>query len=136
MASIRIPFQFDGGSVGHTSALDVVARQKIVDVLNTSPFERVMRHNYGANLQSLLFEPIDGLAFADFKTDAIQTLNENLSRIQVLDLIKVPNQVSYYNGSDETTMTINVVYRLPLGAPKVVEVAIAIPGALNEDTPI
>lgn len=136
MKSIKIPFQFDGGRVASVSTSDAVARQKIVDVLTTGAFERVMRHRYGTRTNSLLFEPIDDLEFADFKVDAIQTMNEVLSRVQILDLQIANTNPQNYFGSDSTTVTINVVYRLPLGAPQLVQVNVAVPGNVTEDSPI
>ena len=119
-----------------TNSPDTVARQKILDVLNTMPYERVLRHNYGARIQSLLFEPIDDLAFADFKTEAMQVLSENVSRVQILDMYIAENTTQQYFTDEATTVTIGVIYKLPLAAPKVVTALVAVPGALNEDTPI
>jgi phage baseplate assembly protein W len=95
-----------------------------------------MRHNYGANIESLLFEPIDELTFADFKVEALQTLNESISRVQVLDMYMVNSSVTDYFTDVNTTMTVAVVYRLPLAAPQIVKLNLAIPGAVNEDSPI
>lgn len=136
MKSIRIPFQFDGGKLSVTSSPDTIARQKILDVLNTMRYERVLRHNYGAQIQTMLFEPIDDLMFADFKTEAMQTLAECVSRVQVLDMYVVKNSPQQYYSSESTTVTLGVIYKLPLAAPKLVTLNIAVPGALNEDTPI
>lgn len=136
MTSIRIPFQFDGGRLAVTKSPDIAAQQKIIDVLTTGKFERVMRHNYGTGLQSLLFDVLDELEFSDFKVDAIQTLNQTVSRVEVLDLVVAPADNYAFYGESPTTLTVSVVYRLPLGAPQVVKFSVAVPGAIHEDTPI
>jgi phage baseplate assembly protein W len=136
MKAIKLPFQFINGRLATTTSPEVAAKQKIIDVLTTGKFERVMRHNYGVGLQELVFEPVDELAFVDFKTDALHTMAETLSRVEVVDLVIAPSNSTRYYGADETTVVVNVVYRLPLGALKVLSFNLAIPGLLNEDTPI
>lgn len=136
MKSIKVPFKFDGGRLVTTTSFDTIAQQKIIDVLRTIPFERVMRHNYGANIERLLFEPIDELLFADFKVDAIQTLNESISRVQIIDMYMLDSTVTDYFTDVNTTMSVAVVYKLPLAAPQIVKLNLVVPGAINEDTPI
>jgi phage baseplate assembly protein W len=136
MASIKTPFQFNNGRLMTTTDPGEVARQKIVDVLTTSRFERVMRHSYGVDVKSLLFENIEELEFADFKTEAIQEMSNYLSRVSVLDIQIVPASLYDYYNKDSTTLTLNIVYKLPLGAPQVFKLNVAVPGSLNEDTPI
>lgn len=136
MKSIKMPFQFENGRLMTTNSLDAIARQKIVDVLQTMPFERVMRHNYGANTQQMLFEPIDELTFADFKVDALHTLNESISKVQVLDIQMVSNPVTAYFTNEDTTLTMDVIYKLPLSSPQIVRLDVVVPGAITEDIPI
>jgi phage baseplate assembly protein W len=134
MKSIKIPFQFSGGRVETTTSETVIAEQKIVDVLTTSNFERLMNHRYGAGINSLLFEPIDELTVIDFKTDAVAEIKANVSRVNVMDIRMSPtNSVAAY-GSPETTMGVTVVYRLPLGSAQIVKFNVAVPGELNEDS--
>jgi phage baseplate assembly protein W len=134
MKAIKIPFQFNGGRVSTTTSESTIAEQKIVDVLTTSNFERVMNHQYGAGINNLLFEPIDELVVLDFKTDAIAEIRSNVSRVNVMDIRMSPsNSVAAY-GSPETTMGVTVVYRLPLGSAQIVKFNVAIPGDLNEDS--
>lgn len=136
MKSIKIPFQFSGGKTVVTSTPSTIAEQKIVDVLVTNRFERVMRHRYGAGIQQFLFEPIGNLEIFDFTTDAKADIKENVSRVEVLDIkISPTNTVAAYGESD-TTLGITVVYRLPLGSPQVVKFNVAVPENLTEDTPI
>lgn len=136
MKSIRIPFQFDGGKLATTTSTDLIAKQKIIDVLTTMKFERVLRHNYGGQIQSMLFEPIDDLMFADFKIEAMQALSECVSRVQVLDMYVMHTGQQQYFSSESTTVTLGVLYKLPLASPQLVTLNVAVPGALNEETPI
>lgn len=136
MKSIKVPFNFSGGRVATTSSPTVAAEQKIINVLTTNKYERVMRHRYGANINQLLFDEIDDLSIADFVVDAKQETTDNISRTAVLDIKLTPtNTVASYTNS-ETTLGITVVYRIPLGAPQVVSFNVAAPGITTEDTPI
>lgn len=136
MSAIRIPFSFDGGRTAVTRADDVIARQKIIDVMTTGIYERVMRHNYGVGMQDKLFEILDELSFADFKVDAIQEANSVISRAEILDIRISPSTSVASFGNDQTTLAVTVVYRLPLGATRVLNFSVAVPGELNEDTPV
>jgi len=136
MKSIKVPFNFSGGRVATTSSPEIVAEQKIVNVLTTNKYERVMRHRYGANINQLLYEEIDELSIIDFVVDAKHEASDNISRTSILDIkITSPNTVASY-GNSETTLGITVIYRIPLGAPQVVSFKIAAPGITTEDTPI
>lgn len=136
MASIKIPFQFQSGKVLTTSIPSRVAEQKIVDVLTTNNYERVMRHSYGAGIDRLLFEPIDALNIADFSVDAKQEMSDNITRVTILDLRISEEEEMVSFGNPETTLGVTVVYQIPLGAPQVLSFKIESTGVLVEDTPI
>lgn len=134
MRSIKIPFSYSGGKTVSTTSLSAVAEQKIIDLLVTAKYERLMRHRYGAGIRSLLFEPIDDLALADFLTDARQDAKEFISRADILDIRIIPqNQVTAYT-TPETTVGVNVIYKLPMGSPQIVRFNVAVPGELTEDS--
>jgi phage baseplate assembly protein W len=134
MKSIKIPFSFSGGKTQTTTSLNTIAEQKIVDLLTTNKYERVMRHRYGVGMGRLLFEPIDELILTDMIADARQESRESISRVEILDIRIVPqNRMTAYT-SPETTVGVNVVYRLPLGSPQIVRFNIAVPGQLTEDS--
>jgi phage baseplate assembly protein W len=136
MASIRVPFRFESGRVLTTNSPAVIAEQKIVDVLVTSNYERPMRHDYGAEINKLLFEPVDSLRITDFATDAKQEMNANITRVTILNLnISSPEATVSYGNSD-TTIGITVQYQLPLGSPQVLSFKVGTTGTLVEDTPI
>lgn len=136
MRSIKIPFKFNGGKTDYTTSASTIAEQKIIDLLTTSKYERIFRHRYGASLRQFVFEPIDELSLIDFVTDATQESRESISRAEILDIkIIPPDRVMSYT-SPETTVGVNVIYKLPLGSPKIVKFNVAIPGQLTEDSPI
>lgn len=136
MASIRIPFQFESGRILTTSLPTRIAEQKIVDVLVTDNYERVMRHNYGAGINKLVFEPVDSLNIADFSVDAAQEMSENISRVTILDIRITDDEEVVLFGSPETTIGVTVVYQIPLGSPQVLSFKLDSTGVLVEDTPI
>lgn len=106
MKSLAVPFNIVGGSVSDTTDLDLVIEQKIINVLVTSKFERVMLPDYGGDVQALLFDTIDELVEVDFKTDAEQELSSNVTGIQIIDIKVEPTLNS--------EATITVYYRTPL----------------------
>lgn len=112
MRSLYTPVAFTNGRISTTSDINQIIKQKIIDVLVTSNFERVMRHTYGAGMYEMLYEPINPLVFADFRVDAIQTLNKNVTGAQILDIgIVADNSLS--GGDYNTTLKISVKYRIP-----------------------
>ena len=134
MRSLKIPYNFNGGKTQVTTSVTAIAEQKIIDVLTTNKFERVMRHRYGSGIRRLLFEQLDSLSIADFVIDARQDAADAISRVSILDIRVSPtNSVASY-GNPETTLGITVIYRLPLGSPQVVRFSVAVPSELTEDS--
>ena len=128
MKSISIPFRFTGGRVSTTRNYDAIVRQKIIDVLVSSPPERMGLPNYGANLYSLLFEPIDELVEADFKTDAILEIQDRVSGVTIHDIVIKQNSTS------ESTADIFVYYSLPLSPAQTL--VFTITTQLTEESPL
>ena len=115
MKTIAVPFTFqsDTGAVNYTESLDTIVRQNILDILSTSPGERVMNPKYGAGLRNLLFEELDPLVFAEYRMDAMQELNEYMTVGKVTDLkIDVPSN-DFYGMEDDTTVRLSVKYVVP-----------------------
>lgn len=136
MASIRVPFQFNAGRVASTKDPSVVAEQKIVDVLVTDKYERVMNHLYGAGINRLLFEPIDSMSISDFSVDAQQEMVSNISRVYILNMSVEDLSYGSPATNPDTTLGITVTYALPLGSPRVFSFKIESSGVIVEDTPI
>lgn len=128
MKAIKTPLSFKDGKIDTVTTPDDIARQKIVDVLVTSPGERVMRPEYGAGVYNLLFDYPNPLTFADFKTDALMDISENVSGAVIIDLNVAPASEVY----DETTMTVEASYQIPPSSVKSVNIVIGEP-VLSED---
>jgi len=126
--SISIPFSFTGGRVGITRNYDKIIRQKIVDVLVTSPPERFGIANYGAGVYSLVFEDIDELIAADFRLDAIAELQNRLTGVTIND-IRVRQ-----NTFNPNTAEITVYYSLPLSRTQ--SFSFTVTDVLNEESPL
>jgi hypothetical protein len=113
MKAIAIPFNFSKGSVTTTTEQTTITEQNIIDVLVTSPGERAINVSYGANIQQLLYEPLDTLVFDDFKLDTMDKINKVLASGNVVDITtSYPNspQMSF---SEDTTLSVSVKYSLP-----------------------
>jgi len=109
MKAISIPFRFENGSVASTEDNSTIAKQRIIDVLATSKYERVMRPEYGAGISSLLFEPLDPLLLSDYKVDALADLNENVSNAKILDMSFQTSGDFVYNTNEESTLVARVL---------------------------
>lgn len=130
MKSIVTPFSIVGGKVATTTDDNTIARQKIFDVLVTTPGERVMRPTYGAGVYRLLFEPNDELLFSDFKTDALMDISENVSGVTVRDLAIEDSGVNGF--PDNTTLLVTAFYQLPYSAAQQATVTVGEPPVLDE----
>ena len=133
MASISVPFRFEKGGVASTSDNSIIAKQKIIDVLATRPFERVMRPEHGAGISSLLFEPMDPLVFADYKVDALKTVNDSVNNAHVRDIMFKDGGVQY-NG--ESTLVAQVVYDVAGLGTTVLKLNVNSTKILTEETEI
>jgi phage baseplate assembly protein W len=128
MRNIAVPFRFDGGRVGTTTNPDTVARQKIIDVLTTSHYERLGLPSYGAGIRGLLFEPIDSLVEADFKIDAINEVHNRVSGVTIHDIRIKQSDI------EESTAEIFVYYSLPLSPIQVLSFVLT--ETLTEESPL
>lgn len=130
MKSIKTPFSFSGGKVAETRDPNVVATQKISDVLQTSNFERVLRPEYGSSVKYLVNDIADTNQLADVRVEALQDLSEYITSMSVLDVQFDTASVT----TEDTTLNMYVTYQLPLGVVSTSNVQIAVPGLITEDT--
>lgn len=147
MKSISIPFRFESapgipatgitrGTLAETEDNATIAQQRIADVLATRKYERVMRPEYGAGISDLLFEPMDPLIFADYRTDALLDLNQNVSNARIRDIqVKSPDFMEY-NGDGESTLSVRVVYDVADKGTTVFRFTVDSTKILTEETPI
>ena len=120
------PFQLSGGRVASTTDTFTQIDQKILSVLTTDLFERVGISSYGAGINQLLFDPIDDLVSADYRTDALNELADRVGDIIFTDI-----RLAVVN---DTQADITVYYRLPLADVRQTTFRIALPNSLTEET--
>lgn len=127
MKSLAVPFNISGGRVATTTDSNRIVEQKIVDVLVTGKLERPTLPGYGASGQQLLFDNVDELLAADFKTDAGLELARRITGLNVVDI--------RLSQDDDQVATIQVFYRTTLSAVRSVTFQV-IPSVLTEETAI
>lgn len=84
--------------------------------------------DYGAGVDQLLFDSLDDLVEVDFKTDAAQELVGRVSGLNIVDI--------HIKQTAESTADITVAYRTLLSGVRTTTFSVAVPGLLNEETPI
>lgn len=134
MKTISIPFSFGAdGRVAETSDVEEAAKQRIVDVLVTSKGERVMRPIYGAGAQDLLFEPVDDLLYSEFRIDALNEINSNVSGVAVQNLSVSP-ATPFSSDDFMTTLDVSVQYRIGLNNSSFFSFTVGDPFDLSEES--
>jgi uncharacterized protein len=87
---IAFPLQLLGGQVG-MNAYDSQVRQSIGLILGTGVGERVMRPEFGGNLDRLAFEPMSSVTLTYVQQQVRETLIRFEPRIEVIDVTVTPN---------------------------------------------
>lgn len=132
MRSIKIPFNFEEGSVSSTTNVDTIVKQEIVNYFMTVDGERVMNSSYGGGLPRLSFEINDPLVLADYKLDVITEANLNLSFGKVLDLLVVDSTNNTFY--EDNVATVLVRYAV---APRTIStVKLVVTNTFNEESDI
>lgn len=111
---IEYPFSFSKtangsviSSVGTTTDMAKVWKNRILLVLGTRPGERLMRPDFGCNLYTAVFES---------STDASQIISDSISEAFTKWLPElILNQISPKFDSTTNVMIINILYGLPNG---------------------
>ena len=135
MPSIYTPFRIDGsGRVARTNTPERIVEQQIIDVLTTSKFERVMRPTYGAGATRLLYEPVDGLIYGEFRTDALMELNKQISIASISNMIIQPSEDPYIDEDPSVVVEIKVQYSMAMSNNRVFSFKIATPNGLTEES--
>jgi uncharacterized protein len=73
--ALDFPFRFENGKLAATSNYSRIVRNQLIDTLMTNFRERVMRPDYGSDIQSLLFNQSDELQ----RGDTASIIQERLS---------------------------------------------------------
>jgi phage baseplate assembly protein W len=135
MPSIYTPFRIDGsGRVARTNTPERIVEQQIIDVLTTSKFERVMRPTYGAGATRLLYEPVDGLIYGEFRTDALMELNKQISIASISNMIIQPSENPYIDEDPSVVIEIKVQYSMAMSNNRVFSFKIVTPNGLTEES--
>jgi phage baseplate assembly protein W len=86
MSIIKLPLNIDSsGKLAKVAKLDDIVKQKVLDYLSTSMFERPMMPTYGGNTNVLLYENFDPLIFEEYKLEALQGMQRNIAGAQLMD---------------------------------------------------
>lgn len=134
MTAISIPFRIaENGRVATTTDLEEAIKQRIIDVLVTTKGERVMRPIYGASSSDLLFEPMDDLLYGEFKVDALNELNLNVSGVSIQNIFVEP-ATPYLTDDFLTTLNVSVQYKIGLSNSSLFSFTIGDPGTLTEES--
>lgn len=82
MKALSMPFHIDiHGSVATSVNYADIMQGQLVDVLMTNQLERVMRPEYGADLQRSLFDPSDELVRSDAARQVMQRCQQYAPRV-------------------------------------------------------
>lgn len=123
--SVTGVFRILGGRVPVTQDYGQIVRQQIVDALVTNAKERVMRPDYGADIQSLLFDGADSLVRADVAATVKERLGILVPRatIKSVTLITEPTELSIrgIDSDGRNVVLIDVLY-----ATRLIEYSLAV----------
>jgi phage baseplate assembly protein W len=86
-------------------AQDAAVAQSIRVILGTNPGERVMLPDFGAGLDTFVFEPINAATLTRIRNRVRDALVDGEARIDVLDVTVTPDR-------DRPLLTIDVSYRV------------------------
>jgi uncharacterized protein len=106
MKGLNLPFHIDvDGHVATTAAYAKIVEAQLVDVLMTNRNERVMRPDYGADMQRVLFDPTSDLV----RSDAARQVME---RIQTLAPRVTMHSVTFAQDANKPgTLYVDVLFR-------------------------
>lgn len=65
MKALNFPLQIKSGAIDSTENYYLIVRNQLIDSVMTNFGERVMRPEYGADVQALVFDPSDQLRVSD-----------------------------------------------------------------------
>lgn len=103
MAYVDFPFQFDGKGRTRTTNRDEYIRDLIIQVLFTSPGERVNRPEFGCGLLRLVFAPNSDALQAATQFQVQAALQRWLAEVITVNDVEV-------TAADEGRLDVTVVY--------------------------
>ena len=110
MRALPFPFRLaPGGSLATTKVYEEIVRAQVIDGLMTNLGERVMRPNYGCDIQAALFDPTDELV----RMDAASMIRERLQSFVPRCMVK---SIKIQIAPQPWLVYINIVYKPSLYA--------------------
>jgi len=130
MSIIKMPMNIStSGKLAAIQSIEETVKQKFIDYLSTSVFQRPMFPMYGANTNVLLYENFDPLVFEEYKVEALQGMRRHISGVQVLNLhLEGPSELN------DSTIRMTVEYQIPTVGRQQATVAVVLPSDLTEDS--
>ena len=101
--AIAFPFQIDDLGQVDTSTGDLNVRAKVLQVLLTSPGERVNLPEFGCGLRDLVFDPNNDILVATTEFTVTKALQRWLADDVLVDDVTISN--------DDEELTVEVTYR-------------------------
>lgn len=87
MRAITFPIVFAAGMLRSTDSYEEIVRAQIIDCVMTNRYERVMREDYGCDVQSVLFAPSESLNRTDTAQHIKRVLTEQVKRAVIRDVV-------------------------------------------------
>lgn len=75
MVAIDFPFRVEHGAIATTKDYDRIVCNHVIDVVTTNERERLMRPQWGCNVQASLFDPTDSLVRSDVASYTQERVN-------------------------------------------------------------
>lgn len=117
---MAFPFKQSNTSIPAAVTDAELVQQSLLQILNTNRGERVMRPNFGCNLQQYVFENNDDLLEQLMRTEISSSISRWEPRAQLDNILLQRN---------DTTLTVTVVYTVVTTQTKdTVQVAIPVTG--------
>jgi len=117
---MAFPFKQSNTSIPAAVTDAELVQQSLLQILNTNRGERVMRPNFGCNLQQYVFENNDDLLEQLMRTEISSSISRWEPRAQLDNILLQRN---------DTTLTVTVVYTVVTTQTKdTVQVAVPVTG--------
>lgn len=119
MRAIDFPFRISGGKLATTESYPRLVRNQIIDSVMTNYQERIMRPEYGSDIQALVFEQADDLRRKDANEIIKERLIQMVPRAIIEDVsleqdfgsanvvyVKVTFRVNSYSEAEDVTIPV------------------------------
>ncbi len=111
MIAIDFPFRFNKGSLSVTDNYRRIVRALLIDALMTNNRERIMRPDYGADIQSFVFTNMEELRLADTAELIKRRVEAVIARGDLPSRIVIESVTVEKSPTRSSTVVISVIYR-------------------------